>query len=325
MPIDVEEIVNNVSLQTKLLTGHSGTDVAVPSSNFIEPLIAAGALQKLDKSKLPNWRHLDPRWLERLGRIDPGNQYGVPYLWGIHAFGYEVGRVTKALGREPEASWKLLFDPDNARRLAGCGIAWQDSAGSIMTKLALLAIGRDPGSEDAADLLAAEQAFMRVRPYVRYLDSTVRTRTDLATGDLCIAVSASGDVLTARDIAREARTGADLRFVVPEEGALLWVDLLVIPANAPHPEAAHRFIDFMLEPAVIAKVTDASKYANANGDATALVAAAVREDPDIYPPQSTMTRLHLLAADSAAYARARTRMWTRVRTTPSSDRTPSGS
>lgn len=318
IPVETEEIVSNVSLQTKLMTGNSGTDVAVPSSNFLEPLIAAGALTRLDKSKLPNWKHLDPAWLARLARMDPGNEYGVPYLWGIHAFGYDIDKVTAALGRAPPQSWSLVFDPEIARRLAPCGIAWQDSAGSIMTKLALLGLGLDPTSEKPEDLAAAEAAFMRVRPYVRYLDSTVRTRTELASGDLCVAISANGDVLTARDIAREARTGANLRFVVPDEGALLWADLLVIPANAPHPDAAHRFIDFMLRPDVIAKVTNDSKYANANRDATRLVAPLVRDDPDVYPPADTMARLHLLPADTPQYTRARTRMWTRVRTAPTS-------
>jgi putrescine transport system substrate-binding protein len=155
MPVETEEVVNNVSLQTKLMTGHSGTDVAVPSSNFLEPLIAAGAVQKLDKSKLSNWKHLDPAWLARLERMDPGNQYGVPYLWGIHAFGYDVDKVTAALGHAPPESWRMIFDPEIARRLAPCGIAWQDSAGSIMTKLAMLGIGLDPTSERPEDLAAA--------------------------------------------------------------------------------------------------------------------------------------------------------------------------
>ena len=197
----VDEIVDNVSLQTKLLTGHSGSDVVVPSSNFVQPLIAAGALLKLDKSRLPNWRHLDPAILQALARIDPGNQYGVPYVWGTQAFGYNAQAVAKALGHEPEPSWRLLFDPENARRLASCGIAWGDSAGSIMADLALLAIGRDPGLESATDLAAAEAALMRVRPYVRYIDSSLRSRSELASGEICIAVAASGEAVQARDMA----------------------------------------------------------------------------------------------------------------------------
>lgn len=310
----VDEIVDNVSLQTKLLTGHSGSDVVVPGSNFLRPLIEAGALQKLDRRKLPNWRHLDPEILHALERIDPGNQYGVPYVWGTQAFAYNTRAVARVLGGEAEPSWKLLFDPANARRLATCGIAWQDSAGSIMVDLALLAIGRNPGAESEEDLRAAESALMRVRPYVRYIESSGRFRSDLASGEICIAIGASGELLQARDAAVESGTGVEVRYVLPKEGALMWVDLLVIPRDAPHVDAAHRFIDFLMEPAVIADVTNTSKFANANRDAAAMVDADVRNDPGVYPPPELRARLQLVPAESQEYARRRARMWTRVLT-----------
>ncbi len=310
----IDDIPDNVSLQTKLLTGHSGSDVVVPSSNFLQPLIEAGALQKLDKSKLANWRHLDPAILAALERVDPGNQYGVPFLWGTHAFAYNQKAVVKALGREPEPSWKLMFDPANARRLASCGITWQDSAGSIMLDLGLLAIGRDPAVESLDDLHAAEAAFLRVRPYVRYVESGSRNRSDLASGEICITVGPNGEMLQARELAIEAASGADVRYVVPKEGALMWVDMLAIPVGAPHLEAAYRFLDYLLEPAVIAEISDASKYANANRDATALVDEVVREDPGIYPPTDVIARLHLVPAESQSYSRARAAAWTRILT-----------
>ncbi len=319
IPVVVDEIADNVSLQTKLLTGHSGSDVVVPGSNFLQPLIAAGALQKLDRTRLPNWVHLDPAILSALERIDPGNQYGVPYVWGTQAFAYNMRAVARALGREPEPSWRLLFDPEVARRLASCGIAWQDSAGSIMTDLALLAIGRDPGVESVEDLRAAEIALLRVRPYVRYIDSGGRYRSDLASGEICIATGASGELLQARDIAAENKTGVEVRYVLPAEGALMWVDFLVIPADAPHVDAAHRFIDFLMDPAVIADVTNTTKFANANRDADALIDPSVRDDPGVYPPAEAKSRLHLVPAESQEYARLRSRMWTRVLTREGQD------
>jgi len=320
IPVVVELIADNVSLQTKLLTGHSGSDVVVPGSNFLQPLITAGALQKLDKSRLPNWRHLDPAILRAIESIDPGNQYGVPYVWGTQAFAYNVQAVTRALGREPEPSWRLLFEPEIASRLSSCGIAWQDSAGSIMVDLALLAIGRDPGRESEEDLLAAEAALMRVRPYVRYIDSSDRFRSDLASGEICISTGASGELLQARDVAIQNGTGVDVRYVQPQEGALMWIDLLVIPSNAPHVDAAHRFVDFLLEPAIIAEVTNTSKYANANRDADAFVDPAVHSDPGVYPPPEVISRLHLVPAESQQYSRLRSRMWTRVLSGQSEDR-----
>lgn len=312
--VEVEDVVDNVSLQTKLLTGHSGSDVVVPSSNFVQPLIAAGALRKLDKSKLPNRRHLDPEILRAVERVDPGNVYGVPYVWGTQGFAYNAQAVAKALGRQPPPSWKLLFDPQYARRLASCGIAWQDSAGSIMTDLALLAIGRDPAGESLDDLRAVELALQKVRPYVRYIDSSGKFRSDLASGEVCIATGSNGELLQARDIAVENKTGVDVRYVVPAEGALMWVDLLAIPADAPHPEAALRFIDFMMEPAVIAAVTNNAKFANPNTAANAFVDPKVRNDPDIYPPPDVRSRLQLVPAESQNYTRLRTRMWTRITT-----------
>ena len=313
----VDEIPDNVSLQTRLLTGSSGSDVVVPGSNFLQPLIAAGALQKLDRSKLPNWQHLDPVLLRALERIDPGNLYGVPYVWGTQGFAYNVHAVERALGREPAASWRLVFDPAVAKQLAACGIAWQDSAGSIMVDLVLLAIGRDPAAESVEDLKAAETALMRVRPYVRYIDSSGKYRSDLASGDICVSTGSSGELLQARDIATENRTGVEVRYVLPSEGALLWVDLLVIPAGAPHVEAAHRFINYLMEPAVIAAVTNASRFANANRDADALVDPAVRNDPAVYPPTHERTRLRLVPAESQDYSRLRSRMWVRVLTNES--------
>jgi putrescine transport system substrate-binding protein len=308
----MDDIPDNVTLQTKLLIGHSGSDVVVPSSNFLQPLIAAGAVQKLDKARLSNWHHLDPAILAALAQIDPGNQYGVPFLWGTHAFAYNHGALVKALGREPEPSWSLMFDPENARRLATCGITWQDSAGSIMLDLGLLAIGRDPAGESLDDLRAVEAAFMRVRPYVRYIESGSRNRTDLASGDICITVGASGEMLQARALAIESGSGSDVRYVVPREGALMWVDLLAIPAGAPHPEAAYRFLDYLLEPGVIAAVSNASRYANANRDSRQLIDAALREDPGVYPSAQEQTRLHLVPAESQAYARARSAAWRRI-------------
>jgi len=183
-----------------------------------------------------------------------------------------------------------------------------------MMDLGLLAIGRDPATENLDDLSAAEAAFMSVRPYVRYIESGGRNRSDLASGDICITVGASGEMLQARDLAKEMKSGVEVRYVVPREGALMWVDLLAIPSGAPHPAAAYRFLDYLLEPAVIAGVSNVSKYANANRDATSLVDPALRADPGVYPPEDVRARLHLVSAESPEYTRARVAAWTRILT-----------
>jgi putrescine transport system substrate-binding protein len=238
----------------------------------------------------------------------------VPYLWGTQGFAYNYGRLREVLGRNPEPSWKLLFDPAITGRLRDCGIAWQDGAGSIMADLALLAIGADPAAEDLAALARAEAALLAVRGDVRYIDNSNRYRSDLASGEICIATGPSGDLVQARELARTSGSGADLRYVIPLEGGLLWVDLLAIPVDAPDPEAAHILINYLLEPAVIARVTTASRYANANRASDVWLEPRVRGDPAIYPEAMAFERLRLVPSESLEYTRERTRMWTRVRT-----------
>jgi putrescine transport system substrate-binding protein len=148
---------------------------------------------------------------------------------------------------------------------------------------------------------------------VRYIDSSDRGRADLASGGICIAVGASGELIQARDLAVQSGSNVDIRYVLPREGALLWVDLLVIPAHAPHRDAAHRFLDYLMEPSVIAEVTNTAKFANAVPAADPLIDATVRNDPGVYPPEEARARLHLVPAESQEYSRQRTRMWARVR------------
>lgn len=308
----MDEIVDNVTLETRLLTGHSGSDIVVPSANFLAPLIQAGALRKLDRTSLPNWRHLDPAMLRALESVDPGNQFGVPYLWGTIGFAYNTGAVQRALGREPAGNLGILFDPQVAARLEPCGIHWQDGGGWMLTDLALLYLGRDLINPKIDDLADVERLLLGARPHVRVIESTGNFRSSLAGGDLCLAVGNNGDMLQAQDIARDNGTGAAIRFVLPDEGVLMWVDVLVIPAGAAHPGLAHQFIDYLLEPQVIAEVTNATRFANANVGAERFIEASIRSNPAIYLTEEARRRMQLLPSESHDYARARSRMWTRV-------------
>lgn len=310
--VNLELIESNVLLETKLLTGGSGNDVAVPSSNFLARLIGSGALRKLDRSRLKNLAHLDPVVLRQLEAVDPGNQYAVPYLWGTSSFAYNVARVRRALGREPPESLAMLFDPQIAERLAPCGITWIDGGGWLMVDLALIYLGRDPNSESSEDLAAAEAVLKRVRPYVRYIDSA-RFDTDLAAGETCIGVGPSGDLLQARETARTGGAGNEIRYVLPKEGAVMWIDVLVMPRDAPHPDAAHRLIDHLLAPAVIAEISNATRFRNANLDADALIDVALRREPGVYPAPEVLDRLHLARGESLEYSRRQTQLWTRIR------------
>ncbi len=302
---------SNETLEGKLLAGNTGYDVVVPSNHFLGKQIKAGAFQRLDKAQLPNWNNLDPALLKQLEKNDPGNQYGVPYLWGTNGIGYNVEKVKAALGTEQIDSWAVLFEPENLKKLQRCGVAMLDSADE-MIPLMLNYLGLDPNSSDPADYQKAEAKLLEVRPYVRYFHSS-RYITDLANGDLCVVAGYSGDVFQAAARAEEAGNGVDIAYAIPREGANLWFDMLAIPAGARHVDEAHAFINYLLDPAVIAGVSDYVGYANANTQAADVMDPEVLADPSVYPPQDVLDRLYISAERSLEVQRLMTRSWTRIK------------
>lgn len=303
---------SNEILETKLLTGKTGYDVVVPSASFLERQIAAGVFMPLDRSRLPNLANLDRAILAKVARHDPGNRHAVPYLWGTTGIGYDVDRVEAATGAEKLDSWAAIFDPDQAARLASCGIALVDSPSEIIDSI-LIYLGLDPNADRVEDLSAAGAVLATLRPHVRYIDSS-RYISDLANGEICVAVGWTGDVLQARDRAAEAGTGRVIRFAIPREGALLFFDMLAIPRESTRVAEAHAFIDYLMRPDVIASISNFVNYANANTPATALMDESVRADPAIYPTAEVGAKLHPHLAEPADYMRALTRTWTRFKT-----------
>jgi putrescine transport system substrate-binding protein len=303
----------NEVLEAKLLAGHSGYDLVVPSASpFMARQIAAGAYLPLDKAKLPNLKNLDTQLLASAATADPGNAHGVPYLWSVTGIGFNSALLDRALGAAvPRDSLALLFDPDYARRLAPCGIALLDTPQEVVPA-AFAYLGLDPKSRDTADLDRAIALIDTLRPYVRKFHSS-QYINDLATGDICIALGYSGDVIQARNRAREAESPVEIAFRVPREGAQMSIDMLGIPADAPHPDNAHAFIDYILRPEVIAAISNAVSYPNPNLAATPLVDPEIRDDPGIYPPDSVKRLLYIDLPAPRAYERARTRAWSRMK------------
>jgi putrescine transport system substrate-binding protein len=303
---------SNETLEGKLLAGRSGYDVVVPSNHFLGKQIKAGAFQKLDKSKLPNWSNLDPALLKQLNVNDPGNQYAVPYLWGTNGLGYNVDKVKAALGDDVEIdSWAIVFEPENIKKLSSCGVAFLDS-GDEMLPAMLNYLGLDPNSQDPEDYAKAEAKLAAVRPYVTYFHSS-KYVSDLANGNICMAVGYSGDVFQAAERADEAGKGVDIAYVIPEEGANLWFDMLAIPADSGNVEAAHRFINYLLEPEVIAQVSDYVGYANPNLKAREFMDPDVLADEAVYPPQEVLDKLYISAELPTKVQRLMTRSWTKVK------------
>jgi len=302
----------NELLEAKLLAGHSGYDIVVPSASpYLGRQIKSGALRPLDKSKLPGLDNLDPRIMALVAQLDPGNRYGVPYLWSVTGIGYNRTLVKGALGTEPPDSFSLLFDPAPAQKLARCGISILDTPQEVFPA-AFSYLGLPPDNRSPADLDTAATLLQRIQPYVRKFHSS-QYINDLATGDICIALGYSGDVIQARNRAAEAENGVDIVFRVPREGAQMAVDTLAIPKDAPHPDNAHAFIAYILRPQVIAAITNAVSYPNPNPAATEFVSPDIRDDPGIYPPEAVVRQFYMNLPAPRAYERARTRAWMRVK------------
>ena len=303
---------NNEVLQTKLLAGSTGYDVVVPSASFLEIQIKAGVFRKLDRSKLPNWSSLDPNILKRLELHDPGNQYAVNHMWGTDGIGYNVKKVQAIDPKAPLDSWNLILDPKWAAKFKGCGISVLDAPDEVVG-VVLAYLGKDPNSEKPEDLKAAEDVLMKVRPYIRMIHSS-QYIDSLANGDLCISLGWSGDVLQAKGRAAEAGQGVEIAYNVPKEGTIIWFDNYAIPADAPHPDNAHAFINFMMKPEVAAANSNFVQYANGNAASVPLLDAAVRDNPGVYPPPEVMAKLFPNLARSAEFTRQLNRTWTRFTT-----------
>ena len=307
----------NEVLEAKLLAGHSGYDIVVPSASpFMARQIAAGAYLPLDKRKLPNLANLDPALVALAAIADPGNAHGVPYLWSVTGIGYNLAMLERALGgpaggATPRDSLALVFDPALAAKLAGCGIELLDTPQEVIPA-ALAYLGIDPTSRELGDLGRAAALLDRIRPFVRRFHSS-QYINDLASGDICIALGYSGDVIQARNRAREAESGVEIAFRVPREGAQMSIDMLAIPTDAPHPDNAHRFIDYVLRPEVIAAITNTVSYPNPNRAATAFVMPEIRDDPGIYPPDAVRRLFYIDRPAPHAYERARMRAWNRMK------------
>ena len=303
---------SNETLEGKLLAGRTGYDVVVPSNHFLGKQIKAGAFQKLDKSLLTNYANLDPALLKRLEKNDPGNQYSVPYLWGTNGIGYNVDKVKEVLGVDHIDSWAVLFEPENMKKLATCGVSFMDSADEMLPAV-LNYMGLNPNSTNPEDYKKAEEKLLKVRPYVTYFHSS-KYISDLANGNICVAAGFSGDVFQAKARAAEAGKGVNIAYTIPKEGGNLWFDVLAIPKDATNVKEAHAFINYLLQPEVIAQVSDQVGYANPNPGADKLMEQSIRTDAAVYPPQAVLDRTFVNFELPPKVQRLMTRSWTKVKT-----------
>ena len=304
---------SNETLEAKLLAGKSGYDLVFSAARpYAARQIKAKLLRPLDKLKLPQIGNADASLMKSLSDIDPGNRFTVPYMWGTTGLGYNEAKVRAALGPDvPLDSWQMLFNPANSKKLAGCGISMLDDEAEGLGAT-LVALGKPPQSARPADLDAAAASIRAIKPQLRYFHSS-RYISDLASGDICLAMGYSGDIIQAAARAVEAKNGVVVKYVIPKEGAVRWMDLMVIPRDSERPNNAHAFINYLLTPSVIAQISDEIGYANANAAATQLVSAEVRNNPGVYPPAEVAAKLVDQTEVSPADKRKRVRLWTSLK------------
>jgi len=303
---------SNEVLETKLLAGSTGYDIVVPSASFLERQIKAGVFQKLDRSKLPNLKNMDAEITQRVALHDPGNEHSVNYLWGTSGVGYNEDKIKAAMPDAPIDSFAMFYDPKVVAKFKECGVAILDAPSEVVGTV-LVYLGRDANSEKPEDLAAAEKVLMSIRPFIKYVNSS-KYIEDLANGEICLALGWSGDVLQARDRAVEAGNGVIVKYLIPKEGAVMFFDMLAIPADAKHVKNAYLFIDYLMRPEVAAKNSNFVNFANSNAASLPLINEDIRNDRGLYPSDEVKAKLVPDLAESPQFTRLLTRSWTRFKT-----------
>jgi len=303
---------SNEVLESKLLIGDSGYDIVSTTTGFYGRQIRSGLYEPLDKSQLPNWKYLDPEVLAIQAQADPGNRYAAPYLHAMNGFAYNVDAVRARMPDAPLDSLEMIFNPKVLARFADCGVSFLDSPEDVL-QLALTYLHRDPNSQRLEDLQAAERLVMAVRPYIRVFDSA-NYIDQLAGKELCVAMAWSSDYETAQHRSRAAGLDLHLAFTMPREGSNITYNAFLIPKGAPHPHAAHLFINFILDPKVIAQITNDIFYGNDNLASRAFIQPQLLNDPVVFPTREVRARLYLPGQADAGFQRLRTRIWTKIRT-----------
>lgn len=301
----------NEILETKLLAGKTGYDLVFPTGNFLARQISAGIFRPLDRSKITNWDKLDPAIMKLVAQYDPGNVHGIPYMWGTSGLAYNVDKIKERMPDAPVDSWRMLFDPEVVKKFADCGVFVLNSPDDVIPT-ALRFLGENPDSKDPAVIEKTLPLLMSIRPYIRKFQSELID--GLASGDICLALVYSGDAMQAAAAAKEAGSGVKVAYTIPKEGALMWFDMMAIPKDAPHPDAAHAFINFILQPQIIARNSNETRYANAVPASKPYLDPEIVNNPAILPPAAVLETLYVSTPTEQKLQRVVTGLWSKVRT-----------
>ena len=304
---------SNEILEGKLLAGNTGYDVVGPSIEYLGRQIIAGIYQPLDLNQLSNYKSLDPDMLAKLSKMDPDNQYAIPYLWGTTGIGYNKDKAIEIMGEGFEmATFDVIFDPEIISQFEKCGVAFLD-APSETFKAALFYSGLNPNTKNPNDYKGkAFNILKSVRPYIKYFHSS-KYINDLANGDICLVFGWNGDILQAGDRALESGNGVNISYAIPIEGAQFWFDMMAIPTDAPNSDNAHAFLNYIMKPEVMARISNKVKFANANKDSKPMINKEIINNTGIYPPDDVMNKLFLAEIAGPKIDRIMTRQWINIK------------
>jgi len=310
--VNYQQFDNNESLEQMLLDDPDGFDLVVPSADFMARQLQRDFYSPIDKAQLSNYKYLDPQLLKSLELMDPGNRFSIPYLWGTTGIAYNSKLVEAALGDGADiSSWSVLFAPELVSKLSDCGVAFLDSPSEVFP-VVLNYLGRSPNSRNSADYRGVVQDLLvNVAPHVKYFHSSDYI-DDLANGKICVAMAWSGDVFQAIERA-SPEVAPEIRYIIPNEGAAVWVDVIAIPKQAKNKKAAHAFIDFLLRPKVIAEITNYVSYANPNLAADLLVKPEVMANKGVYPSDEVRSKLYVVEPVPSALQQTIERTWYEIK------------
>lgn len=292
--VTMDLFADNDELFAKLKEGNPGYDLIVPTNDYVERMIVAGMLDKLDHSKIPNFKkNVAPAFQE--AQFDPGRQYSMPYMWGTQGIGYRKSRVNGV----PD-SWKVLMDSDEySGRLALLG-----EAASVIG-IALKYLGYSYNATDPKEIKAAEELLIKQKPHIKVFAED-NGQDLLLSGEVDLTMEWNGDIL------QVMAEDDDISYVVPQEGSLVWQDCLCIPTGAPHPDNAHQFINYILEAEAGAAIADFIQYATPNAAARALLPAEYSQNPAIFPDDATLARCEPALYQGEEVQRLLDEAWTRI-------------
>ncbi len=262
---------SNETMYAKLKASRQNVyDVILPSAYYVERMKKQNMLARLDRSKLTNLRHLDP--LFSTNEYDLGNHFSIPLIWGITGIFYNSNWV-----KNPPQSWKQLWKKNWPHQLL-----MLDDAREVFS-IALMSLGYQPNDNDPAHIKAAYLQLLTLIPNIKLFASD-SIQAIMIDEDATAGSAWNGDTYKAY------AENKQINFVYPQDGFVIWVDCLAIPAKPPHIEEAYQFINFMLKPTTAAKIALIEGHAIANANGKALLPEALRNNPMVYPSAKTLTR-----------------------------------